>query len=202
MGVAEIKNVDFFLGQEWEDEPPVAFQIQLQHQLAVTGLTWGSIVGLVGGNRFRWQDQTRNEEFIALLLEAEHEFVERVQKRLPPPADGSASTKALLKKLYPKDNGEAIALPVELIEADIQLRALKDAQKEAGKEIDRLENLFKQAIGEATAGALSNGVSYTHKWQQRAGYTCQATEFRVLRRQAAKGEKIKLSPEDFNGAAR
>lgn len=55
-GLLEIKNVDSLIFKnEWEvgTEPqaPPHIEIQLQHQLMVSGYTWGVIAALVGGNK-------------------------------------------------------------------------------------------------------------------------------------------------------
>ena len=57
-GMLEIKNVDFLafrdnwtIGENGEIEAPPHIEIQLQHQLHVSGYTWGAIGVLVGGNK-------------------------------------------------------------------------------------------------------------------------------------------------------
>lgn len=51
-GILEIKNVDKWeFKEKWPDgEAPAHIEIQLQHQMAVTGMTWGCIFAFVGGN--------------------------------------------------------------------------------------------------------------------------------------------------------
>lgn len=58
IGMLEIKNVDFLafrdnwtVGEDGEIEAPPHIEIQLQHQLHVSGYTWGAIGVLVGGNK-------------------------------------------------------------------------------------------------------------------------------------------------------
>jgi putative phage-type endonuclease len=57
-GMLEIKNVDYLafrdnwtIGEDGEIEAPPHIEIQLQHQLHVSGYTWGAIGVLVGGNK-------------------------------------------------------------------------------------------------------------------------------------------------------
>jgi predicted phage-related endonuclease len=48
LGVIELKNIHYFNRDEWTaDTGPLKYQIQLQHQLAVTGLKFGYLFGLV-----------------------------------------------------------------------------------------------------------------------------------------------------------
>jgi putative phage-type endonuclease len=58
IGMLEIKNVDYLafrdnwtVGEDGEIEAPPHIEIQLQHQLHVSGYTWGAIGVLVGGNK-------------------------------------------------------------------------------------------------------------------------------------------------------
>ena len=57
-GMLEIKNVDYLafrdnwtVGENGDIEAPPHIEIQLQHQLHVSGYTWGAIGVLVGGNK-------------------------------------------------------------------------------------------------------------------------------------------------------
>jgi putative phage-type endonuclease len=185
IGITEIKNADFFIADQWSEdnnnEPPIEYQIQLQHQLMVTGLLWGSIAALIGGNSFLWADRKRDEALIAVLAEREAEFWRRVELRDPPPADGSEATKDVLRLVYPKDTGEVVTLGPESIDWHERLTAAKLAKAAAKLDEDTYSNLLRQAIGDATAGVLPNGKVYTHKLQGRAEFVTKATEFRVLR---------------------
>lgn len=60
-GVLEAKAANVFKIREWDEEAPLPAQVQLQHYLAVTGLQWGSVAGLLGGIEFKYQDLERNE---------------------------------------------------------------------------------------------------------------------------------------------
>src|SRR5262249_19616279 len=88
-GVLELKTASAWNQKDWKDEPPLVYQVQLQHQLAVTGHLWGSIAVLIGGSTFLWSDLPRNEEFIARLMKAEHEFWQRIERSCAPEPDGS-----------------------------------------------------------------------------------------------------------------
>ncbi len=188
-GVLELKNVIEFKREDWQDEPPLLYQVQVQHQLAVTGFAWGSIAAIIGGRSFVWQDIPRNERFISLLLQREEEFWRRVVDQRPPAPDDSEATADVIKALYPREqDGQVIAAPAELMPwadqlaaAKLEIKALEVKEREA-------ENHIKAFIGEHLGCVFPNGVAYTLKAQKRASYVVQATEFRVLRRV---GEKKK-----------
>jgi len=190
LGILEVKNVDVSKGRLWDDaqEPPVEYLVQLQHQLMVTGLRWGSIAALVGGNRFLWADVARDEELIAMMRTLEIEFWKGVLNEQPPPVDGSESTKALLARLYPKDTGEEVVLPAEArewdrqrVDAMVTINAAKEMQQEA-------ENKIRAAIGDATMGTISDGLKYSWRFQTRKAHFVKESEFRVLRRHGGKGD--------------
>lgn len=181
-GVTEIKNVGFFKKEEWRDEPPLPFLIQVNHQMAVTGREWGSFAFLVGGNQFMWADVPRNNAFIEVLIAKAREFWQRVLDARPPEVDGSDSTRELLKQLYPKDSGRIIALPKPLIEVDEELVKLKAEQKKLQGRRDELENQLKYGIQDATVATLDNGAVYTFKTVNRREFTTAAGSYRTLKR--------------------
>ena len=110
-GCMDAKSTNAFKAKEWEDGAPLIYQVQLQAQMEVTGHLWGSLAVLVGGSEFHWCDVERNESFITMMRRKVAEFWQLVEARTPPPVDGSNSTAEVLKRLYPKDSGESIALP-------------------------------------------------------------------------------------------
>lgn len=186
-GVLELKNVIEFKREDWQDEPPLLYQVQVQHQMAVTGYRWGSIAAIIGGRSFVWTDIPRNDRFIALLLQREEEFWRRVIDQNPPPPDGSEATAEVIKAMYPREqDGQIIAAPAELIEYADQLEAAKLEIKAAKERESLAENRIKAFIGEHLGCVLPNGVSFTLKSQSRAGYVVQPTSFRVLRRVGGK----------------
>jgi len=182
----EVKNVGYYLAKEWRDEPPLRFQVQLQHQVAVLGADWGSLCALIGGNRLRWFDMDRNEKFIQVMIEQERAFWALVKSKTPPPADGSIATTEVLKRLYPKDDGEVIALPMESREWDTTIQDAKQNLKADKLILTEYENKMKAALGTATRGVLPSGGSYTFKQQvvnHKAKEAFRSTH-RVLRRVA------------------
>lgn len=180
-GILEIKNASIYVRDEWgEGEPPLEYQVQLQHQLMVTGLQWGSIAALIGGNYFVYADIPRDEEFIAQLRKAEEEFLWRLDNDSPPPVDGTDATKALLKRLYPKDTGEVIELTPDMLEWTGQLTEAKSKIKHWEAVKQEAENQIIAAVGDATMGLLPNGDVVTYKYRCVKEHTRAMSEFRVL----------------------
>jgi putative phage-type endonuclease len=180
-GALEIKTTGGHHAAEWEEDAPLPYQCQLQHQLAVTGFQWGSLAVLIGGQRFRYKDFPRNDNFIAYLIEREEEFLDLVRRQEPPPADGSESTAEAIRRLYPKDEGSTIAMPDEAITWKHLRESAKAALKAAEEELRELDNHIKAAIGPHSIGLLPDGSGFSYKTQHRAAYTVPEKSFRVLR---------------------
>lgn len=184
-GSLSIKTGGFFKAREWEDEPPLEYQIQLQHELQVLGWSWGSFAILIGGQKLIHLDVERDDAFIDKMVAAEVEFWDRVVREDPPPADDKESSAKALALLYPKSSGESVALPAnpffdmadDLEEAQARIR-LAEAQKRG------MENKVKRFMGDAEVGILPDGSSFTWKSQERKAYTkkIEASSYRVLRR--------------------
>jgi len=183
LGALELKTAASYKVGEWLEEPPLAYQVQVQHQLAVTGLPWASIAVLIGGQRFTWLDVPRHEPFIAELIQRETAFWQRVLAFEPPAVDGSDETKALLSALYPKDEpGLTVALPPEALEWDRARLEACDQLTYWDSIKTEAENKLKAAIGPASVGLVDGAVSYTWKASTRKGYTVAPSTVRTLRR--------------------
>lgn len=163
-GICEVKNTT----QYWDGTPDHIW-IQAQHQMAVTGYTWGSVVALYCGSQLRVIDLERDDKFIRETLVPECEaFWGRVQSGAPPPTDNSNATKAALARLFPGDDGQTIAIEDgELATLDRELLEIKERQKKLDSKRTGIENRLRMAIGEASAGVLPSGAKYTLKANAR-----------------------------------
>ena len=182
-GVLEVKWSNWRVG-DWTEGVPKHVWVQFQHQCAVTGYKWGSVAALLG-SRFVHTDIERDDAFIdGVLVPALREFWTRVEGRIPVSPDGSESSAAALRALYPEDNGLTVTLPGEFIELDMLRETLLLERKVRDARIAEIDQRFKAAIGTATVGVLSNGAQYTYRLQKRSGYEVAPTQFRALRRRA------------------
>lgn len=182
-GVYEAKLTGYYKKSEIEADIPIVYQIQVQHNIAVLGLEWGSVAILLNGRELLWADLERNDRFIEVLMDKEREFWDRVQTQQPPPPGPSKSARETLGKLYPQDTGATIVLPLEAYEWDRRRTAAKEALKKAEAECDEAENMIKAALGDATVGVFPDGVGrFTWKSQTRKAYSVAETSMRILRR--------------------
>ena len=184
-GVLEIKTTGTHRALDWAEEPPVHYQIQLQHYLAVTGLSYGAFAVLIGGQKFHWRDVERNDRFISLLIEKEEKFWDCVQRDVPPPVDASKSTAEALARLYaaPDESVEVepVMLSLEFADMADRRRELIAAIKAYEVEKRGIENEIKAALGNSVFGYLPDGSGFSWKMQHREPYIVPESSYRVLR---------------------
>ena len=90
-GLLEIKNVDgLVFKQQWTEndqgflEAPLHIEIQLQHQLLVSGRKYGYIGALIGGNRLELLKRVRNKTVLDKIKEKSKAFWESIEDNTPP----------------------------------------------------------------------------------------------------------------------
>ena len=148
--ILECKTAGEFGARRWREGVPEYVQIQVQHQLAVTGKSAAHVAVLLCGQALEVHRIERDDALIERLVELEVRFWRFVESDTPPPADGSESADRALRHLYP-GNGETIDFSddqrLSSVFADlISVRAEIETRQQ-------LEAQFKQAIQEAMGDA-------------------------------------------------
>ncbi len=119
LGVMEVKNVDYIqFRRSWtSSEPPLAYILQLQDQLACTTLRWGCIAALVAGNDPEVFVYDRHEQAIARIEASVTAFWKSIEDGIEPPV--VSDDYEIVRELYPN-----AARPEIDLSADNQLPAL------------------------------------------------------------------------------
>lgn len=177
----DAKNVDRIHGREWEESPPIGYQIQLQQQMFVTGADHGYLFALIGGNRTAWHRVDRNEAFIAAMLKKLEWFWGLVQTRTPPPYQDPQDQARVLATLYPKSNGTAVVLDEVAAKIIERRNALDAIYTETEARLTECDNELKALLGENSFGALPDGRWISWKQQTVKEHVRKASTFRVLR---------------------
>ena len=167
-GVFEVKTASAFKMSEWDDNRcPDAYQLQVQHYLEVTGLSYAVIVVLIGGNKLQWITVDRDDELIASLVQLEKRFWQHVLTQSPPPVDGSTACAEMLARKYPSSSNAApLILPVDA-DSWIQDYLTSKAEEESAAERKRLaENKLKEVIGNHEKAISPGGYQATWKTVQ------------------------------------
>lgn len=187
-GVLEAKNTNAFRIEEWEaDEPPTIYAVQVQQQLAVTGYDWGVLVALVGGQKLRWFLIERNQRFINMLQEEEHDFWRLVQRRQQPPVDDSKMTEEALRRLYKTEVEEkTVDLGMSGLDWDREREEAIALIREGTRRKRLIDNLIRASMGDAEVGLLPDGGRFTWRTEHRREHIVPASANRVLRRSGAK----------------
>ena len=158
-GVLEIKTAGLRSQGQWEEGVPLAYQIQVLHQLAVTGKAWADVAVLIGGQEFRIYRIERDEERIAQLVDLEKTFWNHVEKETAPEVDGSESCNKALALLYPRTAAVMVDY-TERKEMNVLFSTLLEARqrtKAAENNEALLEQRVKEAIGFAEGAIFSQG---------------------------------------------
>ena len=99
-GLLEIKTVDWLQFRDWPlPDAPDHIEIQIQHQLEVSGLEWAALGVLVGGNRAEVYTRRRDRDVGDSMRQRIHEFWANLDEGiLPPPV--MPEDAALIIKLH------------------------------------------------------------------------------------------------------
>lgn len=183
-GVLDVKNASAYAKRDWLDEPPVPYQLQIQGQLIVSGLDWGTLVALIGGAELLYADLTVHAAAVDVILTETETLWRHVQAETPPPViDGSAATTAAIRRLYPKtDAGPIVRLPDAAVAWDRTILAGELEIERLTEEVNAAKNALRVAIGNHEAGGVPGGGVWTNKLVRRKGYVVEPSESRQLRR--------------------
>lgn len=156
--ILECKTAGEFGARLWREGVPEYVQVQVQHQLAVTGKRAAHVAVLLCGQKLEVHRIERDDELIARLIALEAAFWRYVETDTPPPADGSESADRALRCLYPGTGGtvdfsddrqlSSVFDDLVAVRADIESRQQVEA---------KLKQTIQQAMGEADRAAFETG---------------------------------------------
>lgn len=156
--VLECKTAGEFGSRLWKDGVPEYVQLQVQHQLAVTGKAAADVAVLLCGQQLEIHRIERDDEVIARLVVLETRFWECVEKDIQPPADGSESAAKALRKLYRgSDTRLDFTSDEDLGHAFDVLAKLKDELDAMEHEAESLKQVIQQAMGDASKAVFAHG---------------------------------------------
>lgn len=157
--ILECKTAGINGGRLWKEGVPEYVQLQVMHQLAVTGKQAADVAVLLGGQHLEIHRIERDELMIARLIELERRFWQYVLTDTPPPADGSDSADQALRGLYPEDNGKAVDFSHNpaLSVAYVELKAVRQSIAAQETREAQLKQTLQQAMGEASKATFSSG---------------------------------------------
>lgn len=176
-GILQTKNVDRMQFIQWEDEqPPMAFLLQLQHELACTGFTWGVLGILVGGNDLRLYEYEVHPKAVAKIEAAVKDFWLSVEQAKEPKA--FADDYEMVRLLYNEANNEVIDLSGDNYLPELCTIAMEAAErrKAAEKEEKDAKAQIIQKI-QNCGRAIVNGFTIKKTQVNKAEYMVKAQSY-------------------------
>ena len=157
--ILECKTAGINGARLWKEGVPEYVQLQVMHQLAVTGKAAADVAVLIGGQHLEIHRIHRDETMIAQLIELEQAFWHYVETDTPPPADGSESAELALRCLYPSDTGKTVDFSEDrnLSACFADLISIRQTIAEQEKLEAQLKQTLQQAIGEASRAVFETG---------------------------------------------
>jgi len=155
-GILECKTTSAYNADAWaDDRVPDEYLLQVQHYLAVTGLQFGYIAVLIGGQRYLHQRVERDEEIINHLTQIESDFWRLVEAKTPPEMDGSESSAEVLALLYPESApGSSLELPDTAERLIAEYEEAQAAEKAAEERKNEAANKLKALLGDYETGRV------------------------------------------------
>ena len=179
-GLLQIKNVDRLIFMKWEEgQPPLQYQLQLQHELACTGYSWGALAVLVGGNDLKIFEYDAHAGAITRIKEAAVKFWASVKSGEQPAA--VADDYEILKELHPGQESKVIDLcgDNQLPELCAVALAAAERRKEAEKEEKAAKAAVLQKMGDA-GRALCTGFAIKKTTVSKKEYLVKASTYQTL----------------------
>lgn len=157
--ILECKTAGINGARLWKEGVPEYVQLQVMHQLAVTGKQAADVAVLLGGQHLEIHRIERDESMIARLIDLERLFWDYVVSDTPPPADGTDSAEAALRCLYPEDNGKTLDFSQhpELATTYRELKAVRQSINQQETREAQLKQVLQQAMGIATRAEFTEG---------------------------------------------
>ena len=159
VGLLECKTAGEYGARLWRNGVPEYVQLQVQHQLAVTGEQAADVCVLICGQQIQIHRIERDDELIASLIELERQFWHYVETDTPPPADGSDSAQAALRALYSQDAGTVLDLShdPDLNQTFDRYLDLRQQIEQAEQQQEQLKQQLQQRMGDASQAVFARG---------------------------------------------
>lgn len=171
LGVVQIKTVGSWMAHHWRDDDgcqllPEYVYAQVQSEIYNTHADCGAVACLIGGQRYLEFDVPRDEDKIAEIIEACHEFDRRLREEDPPPA--TERDLDTVKARWP----ESVDEKVVSLDWNTQIAAQnwiadKDHVTWHTDRVAEHEANIKLAMGDADKGVFPDGSGFTWRTNKR-----------------------------------
>lgn len=158
--ILECKTAGINGARLWRDGVPEYVQLQVMHQLAVTGKQAADVAVLICGQELRVHRIERDERLIEQLVELERRFWLMVEEDRAPATDGSDSAHQALQALYPLDRGDVLDFSGDLLMSALfsDLLAVRQVLKAQTEHEARIKQAIQQRMGTASRAVFETGA--------------------------------------------
>lgn len=132
-------------GEPGSDQIPQPYLLQVQHYMEVSGFPIADVAVLIGGSDFRIYEVPADRELQQMLVEAEADFWQRVQKGEPPEPVSYADVQARFGRA---SKAGSVLADDEVMQALRQLRELKTQAKHLELAEEQWKAIVMKALGE------------------------------------------------------
>lgn len=147
-------------GDDFTDEIPDDFLMQLQQQMLVAGVEFADLAVLLDGRTLRVYRVAANAELQELIVECTSALLELILAGNPPdPTYHHRSTNDLLKAIYGIDKDREVILSEQAAECWGGYETLGQQIKELQSQREECQNVVLHSLGEAGVGLLPDGSS-------------------------------------------
>jgi putative phage-type endonuclease len=157
--ILECKTAGLNGARLWKEGVPEYIQLQVMHQLAVTGKHAADVAVLICGQELQVHRIERDETMISQLIALEAQFWKDVELEEAPKADGSDSADVALRALYPKDTGATLDLSedAEMSAVFADLVGIRQSLALRGQLEAAHKQRIQQCMGSATKVIFEGG---------------------------------------------
>lgn len=184
--VVEAKNSRFGdgFGPDGSDEVPVGYNIQVQHQMMVTGARLAYLIVLIGGNTCRLYKIDYSQEIVDEIIPVLKDFwTNYIEERLLPQPDFEHPATHRIVKQSVKLN-PSLELDCEpgspLYDLAQRYELMRRVEKLAAGEKDSLKSQIRVHSQGAGLITFPDGTKITQKKQKRRGYVVKETEYETM----------------------
>ncbi len=158
--ILECKTAGINGAKLWKEGVPEYIQLQVMHQLAVTGKQAADVAVLICGQELQIHRIERDETMITQLIALEAQFWEWVKTEQEPPAEASESAATALRCLYTQDTGEEIDLSEDeaASSAFTQLQQIRCHLQDCETKEALLKHQIQQRMGNASFARFAAGA--------------------------------------------
>lgn len=169
-GILECKTASEYMDDAWSDgDIPISYLYQLNWYLWVTGLEYGVIACLVGGNKFYHYEVWRNDELLRdeIFPKVDRFWNYHVKNLIEPELSGTDADSESVANEYSE-----VIKGSEIVLEDETMNELAATVKECKAKVKELEATEKEAANRLKDALKNNEIGYTKdyiiKWSPRS----------------------------------